>query len=1075
MAQPLTPAQAGVWFALQIDPGTPVYNLAQYLDVHGRVDAAALQEAIHRAERECGAFDVRFGSGPDGPVQELLEPRGRLLRRIDLRGEADPPAAARAWMAADQARPLDLAADELSLDALLQVGEQRWFWYNRCHHILVDGFGGALLTRRVIEIYGALTAGLTAGPTAGSAPLGHLTALAEETAGYLASAQYAQDRDYWTRRFADVPDVVTLTDRPAVGFPAGSSSGFHRETTTLPDGDLAALRRAARAGRTTWTAVLVAAVAAYLHRMTGAEDITLGIPVSARRRPASRTIPGMMANELPLRLRITPDLTVAGLLRQVNAELSALLAHQSYPYEELRRRLRLVGDNRQLFGVSVNILVFGEDLSFAGLPTTAHGLSNGPTKDLAVTVYHDSDGLQLDLDANPALYTPAELAAHRRRLVDLTRALVAAPPDAPVGTLDLLTPVERVHVLRGVDDPRVGRSVVSRFREQAARTPDAVAVSCAGDTLTYAQLGARADALARRLLAAGVRPEEAVAVRHARSTGLAVALLGVLAAGGAYLPLDERAPSARLAAVLAEAGARFLVTDTPADDLPVTSVQVTSLPVTSLPVEGPDVASPVPAAPGHHPDRLAYVMSTSGSTGTPKGVAVTHRNILDLADDRAFATGAHAAVLHHSPLAFDASTYELWVPLLNGGRVVMAPPGELDVPALTRLCREEGVTALWLTSGLFRLVADEAPGTFAAVHEVWTGGDVVPAAMVRRVLDACPDTAVVDGYGPTETTTFVTRHRLDPGSAVPDDVPIGRPLDATRAYVLGTGLAPVPHGVTGELYVAGAGLSRGYLRRAGLTASRFVADPYGLPGDRMYRTGDLVRRGPDGALRFAGRVDDQVKLRGFRIEPGEVETALAAHPRVAQAAVVVREDRPGHRRLVAYVVASPPAPGATEGVDGGADLAGALREHLARLLPEYLVPGACVLLDALPLTGNGKLDRRALPAPELTTAGRAPRTPREELLAGLVGDVLGVPGVTIDDDFFDLGGDSITSLQLAARVRAAGLVLTPQDVFVQRTVAALAGVVIEAEPEVSAPADEPLLALAIDELEELEAQWENAP
>ena len=1064
MAQPLTPAQAGVWFALQIDPGTPVYNLAQYVDVHGPVDAAALQEAIHRAERECGAFDVRFGTGPDGPVQELLEPRGRQLRRVDLRGEADPPAAAREWMAADQARPLDLAADELSLDALLQVGEQRWFWYNRCHHLLVDGFGGALLTRRVIEIYTALTSGSPVGGT----PLGHLTALADETVGYLASAQHAQDRDYWTRRFADVPDVVTLTDRPGAGSFAGSPAGFHRETTTLPDGDLAALRRAARAGRTTWTAVLVAAVAAYLHRMTGAEDITLGIPVSARRRPASRTIPGMMANELPLRLRITPDLTVAGLLRQVNAELSALLAHQSYPSEELRRRLRLVGDDRQLFGVSVNILVFGEDLSFAGLPTTAHGLSNGPTKDLAVTVYHDSDGLQLDLDANPDLYTPAELAAHRRRLVDLTRALVAAPPDAPVGTLDLLTPVERVHVLRGVDDPRAGRSVVSRFREQAGRTPDAVAVSCAGDTLTYAELAARADALARRLMAAGVRPEEVVAVRHARSTGLAVALLGVLAAGGAYLPLDERAPAARFAAVLADAGARFLVTDTTADDLPVTSLSVTGLPVDGAPVDGP-----VPPAPGDHPDRLAYVMSTSGSTGTPKGVAVTHRNILDLADDRAFATGAHAAVLHHSPLAFDASTYELWVPLLTGGRVVMAPPGELDVPALTRLCRDEGVTALWLTSGLFRLVADEAPGTFAAVREVWTGGDVVPAAMVRRVLDACPDTAVVDGYGPTETTTFVTRHRLDPGVPVPDDVPIGRPLDATRAYVLGTGLAPVPDGVTGELYVAGAGLSRGYLRRAGLTASRFVADPYGLPGDRMYRTGDLVRRGPDGALHFAGRADEQVKLRGFRIEPGEVETALAAHPRVAQAAVVVREDRPGHRRLVAYVVPASSAPAL--GPDAGADLAGALREHLARLLPEYLVPSACVLLDALPLTGNGKLDRRALPAPEPATAGRAPRTPREELLAGLVGDVLGVPGVTIDDDFFDLGGDSITSLQLAARVRAAGLVLTPQDVFVQRTVAALAGVVIEAEPEVSAPADEPLLALAIDELEELEAQWENAP
>ncbi|MFJ1823055.1 amino acid adenylation domain-containing protein, partial [Streptomyces sp. NPDC088139] len=448
------------------------------------------------------------------------------------------------------------------------------------------------------------------------------------------------------------------------------------------------------------------------------------------------------------------------------------------------------------------------------------------------------------------------------------------------------------------------------------------------------------------------------------------------------------------------------------------------------PVTGGGGDSSDPLVPVH-PDQPVYAMFTSGSTGVPKGVAVTHRNVADLAAQTMYANGNHARVLFHSAMAFDASTYEMWVPWLSGGTLVVAPAGHLAPADYHRLLAEHRITALWLTAGLFRVMAEEVPEAFAGVREVWAGGDVVPPEAVRRVMDHCPDVTVVNGYGPTETTTFATTHRIHRPLDYAGALPIGEPLDNHRLYVLDEGLRLVPPGTPGELYIAGAGVAQGYLDHPALTADRFVADPYGPSGTRMYRTGDLVRWSPEGSLEYLGRADQQVKLRGFRIEPGEIETVLVGRPGVGQATVVVREDRPGDKRLVAYLVAAE---------EGARIEPGDVQRQVSGLLPDYMIPSAFVVLDEIPLTVNGKVDRRALPAPQFSneTTGRAPRTGKEEVLCGLFAEILGLPSVTIDDHFFNLGGHSLLATRLVGRIRTVlGVELSVATLFENPIVATL--------------------------------------
>ncbi|MFE9425690.1 non-ribosomal peptide synthase/polyketide synthase [Kitasatospora sp. NPDC006697] len=1031
---PLTAAQSGVWFAQQLDPASPAHRIAHCLEFHGPVDAALFVRAVRQLLSETGQLRLRFVLDGDEPRQYAgpLDERG--LQVVDVTRAADPWAAVQEWIRADLARPLDLLRDPAVAQVVFPAGPDRLYWYQRAHHLVADGYVGAQTAARVGEIYTALTEGRPTGT-----PLAPFGPLVEADLAYRGSEQHAADRRYWTELLADRPEPVGPAGRTA---PAAHHALRHG--TDLAPAAADRLRAAARGLRSSLPVLLTAATALYLNRLTGAEDLVLGLPVTGRATKLRRETLAMQSNVLPIRLTVRPDATLADLVRRTSATMREALRHQLYRHEELRRDLGLLGpDAGRLVGPLVNVMAFdgiGAAARFGELTASSTNFAHGVVDDLSFVLLDGGPGggLRVLLEGNPALYTEAELAEHAARFTRLLDELAEGAIDAgaPLGRVELLEPELRERLLAEWQPPAVaaapGGVLPELFEAQVARTPEAVAVTFGSgeEALTYRELNARANRLARLLVERGVGPESLVAVAMPRCAELVVALVAVLKAGGAYLPVDPDYPADRIAYMLADAR-------------PVLTVGLDGGPG-DLAVDRPgllEAYSDADLGVAIDPAHPAYVIYTSGSTGRPKGVVVAHAQVARLfsATDQWFGFGASDVWTWFHSFAFDFSVWELWGALLFGGRLVVVPTLVSRSPAeFLELLVRERVTVLNQTpSAFYQLMHADAraaelaesgelgdPGRRLALRVVVFGGEALDLSRLgswyrRHAADA---PRLVNMYGITETTVHVSYRALEP--ALDSGSLIGGAIPDLRVYVLDGALRPCPPGVAGELYVAGAGLARGYLGRPELTASRFPADPYGEPGTRMYRTGDVVHWTADGELEFVGRADDQVKIRGFRIELGEVEGALLAHPAVGQAAVVVREDR-----LVGYVVA-----------EGAVDPA-QLRAHAGTMLPEYMVPSAVVLLDALPLTVNGKLDRRALPDPEFSSAAgyRAPATVREELLCAAFAEVLGRAAVGVDDNFFELGGHSLLATRLASRVRTVlGMELPIRLLFEAPTVAALA-------------------------------------
>ncbi|WP_168701931.1 amino acid adenylation domain-containing protein [Gordonia paraffinivorans] len=1019
---PLSAAQRGIWFAQHVAGDLPI-SVAQYVEIDGPLDTEMLEEAARTTGLEFGSGYLRLVV-VDGEPRQYVDPTlSAPVATVDLRHHDDPVVTAHRLMTEDYTRPLDLLDDDLMVSIVYRVGDERWFWYLRAHHIALDGFGAVTMVRRITELYNAGVRGEEAPPCRAS----DLADIIAQDTSYPGSARYENDRKYWSEHLEGAPPVVSLAGR--MGKPT-----LHPilVSTPLPEETARLLEEASHDGGV--TPVIVAAFAAYLARMTGSGEVLLSLPVSGRHSAVLRRSGGMVANVVPLRIPVAGR-TLDEVVTATKGELLSALRRQRYRQEDIFRDMGISRDEASSFGPAVNLMLVDSEVVFGDVAGRLHVLTSGPTSDLFVNIYPGAgpDSTHIDFQGNPNIYTRDELAGHHRRFLRFLHEFLGGSPDSQVGLLDLLTEEERAELLpvRGAEGvpPHLLPDILAA---SARRHADRPAVVAEDHRWTYAELDAISSRLARRLIAAGCGPDTSVAILLRRSGWTVAVAWAVAKSGAAIVQVDPDYPRKRIEHIVADSGADVAVTTGEfADRLPE-SVTTILLDDGADPLDDGSVA-PWEAEPigdadrirPLRPDNVAYMTYTSGSTGVPKGVQVTHRGLANLIADRTAVYGLDEAsrVSYALSPSFDASMEQFLTCFANGAALVVVPPAVIGGDRLTTLLADERVTHLTLTPSMLATVD---PEPLTELRVVVVGGDKTAPNIVERWTRRA---RMLNEYGPTEATITAASGVIEPGG----DLTVGLPVRGAAMMILDPALQPVPVGTAGELYIAGPGLARGYCHLFAQTAARFVADPHGAPGERMYRTGDLARwvsRDDGLSLELLGRTDFQVKIRGYRIEPGEIDAALVGHDDVEASVTVPVRNNAGATVLASYVV---PAEGRRIEV-------GEIIRHARETLPPHLVPAVITPLESLPLNAFGKVDRKALPAPVFASArtGRPPSTPTEYQLAQLFSEVLGVRSVGAEDSFFVLGGDSISSIELVARAKAAGLAFTTQDVFECKTVAELA-------------------------------------
>jgi amino acid adenylation domain-containing protein len=1013
---PLSFAQRRLWYFEQLEPGAPLYHIPAALRATGPLDAARLERAFAAVERRQEALRTVIAAPGGDPLQIVLPPCPFSLPVADLTAlpVEEREARARALAAEEGLRPFDLEGGPLWRASLVRLGAEEHLVLLTLHHIVSDGWSMGVLLREVAAVYEDDIAALPDLPV-------QYADWAVWQQRWLSGVSLERGLAAWKQRLAGAPSLLALpTDLPR---PAARTFRGLQHTRSLPAGLADGLQALARREGATLFMVLLAAFQAVLARWSGQRDLIVGTPEAGRDHVDVENLIGFFVNTLPLRGRLAGDPPFRAIVAAARDTVLAAYTHREIPFERLVEELAPERDPGHAPLVQV-VLSLGNTprvpLAFGGVTLAPVDGATATTAkfDLLVAVQEAPDGLGMVWEASADLFDPGSIAGWAHRL-EVLLAGVVRDPDLPLADLPLLDAAETALLLTGWSGAAHASppafTIPELFAGQVARHPEATAVVAPSGELTYAELAAQSRRLAGRLRASGVGLETPVALRMERSADLLVAALAVLEAGGVAVPLDPAWPAERQSFILADTGVEWILSD-------------------GLEIQPASLRQREAGGGGRLlPDHLAAILHTSGSTGQPKGVGVTHRGVSRLVRDVRWARLQGETFLLHSPFTFDASTLEIWGPLLNGGRVVLAPPGPLSPGDLGKLIEHHGVTSVWMTAALFDQCVDEHLDGLRPLRQLLAGGDVLSPSHSERLLAALPALDLINGYGPTENTTFTTTHALRGPQRIAGSIPIGRPIGGTFVRVLDPEMRLAAPGSPGELCAGGAGLTRGYLGRPDLTAERFIPDPFAAePGTRLYRTGDLVRWRLDGSLEFLGRLDRQVKVRGFRIEPGEIEAVLAASPGVAEAVVVALTD--GEFRLAAFVV---PAPGAEP-------TPAALRELLRARLPGYMVPSTITVLDKLPLTSNDKVDRHALerlrPA-EAEPSHILPRDPVEEMVASVWADVLGiaVERIGLRDDFFALGGHSLLATRIVSRLRqASGVEVRLREVLERPTVEALA-------------------------------------
>ncbi|MFD3743314.1 amino acid adenylation domain-containing protein [Nocardia sp. NPDC058633] len=1026
----LTSIQKELWLAHELSD-TP-NNCIVYVDIRAELELGRFVDALHRVFAESESLAVNFVHDADGPMQVQREIGDWAPTSLDLTDRDDPESAALEFMSRERERGFDLELDPLLRVALLKIGAEQYLLSMCFHHIIMDGVGVATWAQRVLDVYCASVCETPVAP----AGFVSIDDVLDSDRSYRRDQQ-SVDRAYWSRQIPAEIDPLRLPGNAE----NGAKPGRVGCTRSVSGAELEDLLGAAESIGVRLPYLLMSVAAAAIARHSARDEFCVQMPVSNQMAIARRT-PCQLSDTVPLLVNSSRSLSLGELAERIRDSVSSAKDHLRYGMSNIRRDLKLSDAQAVALGPVVNIMSFFGALRMVGGAADLQLFSAGSSGDLSIVFYYErqaSRGGYLRLEGDAQLYTEDDLHGY---LASIARYLeqAVADPAAPIGAVDLLG-AERARVLGMWNDTAVAvepeATLLGLFEDRVFQVPESVAVVSGGVEVSYHELDRRAEQVARTLISHGVRPDSVVAVALPRSVELIVAIVAVVKAGGAFLPIDPTYPPERLAFVLGDAAPVAVLTD---------CATSRTLPDSGVPRILLEEAEATPTGPARtvtpRPDNLAYLIYTSGSTGIPKGVAVTQGNVasLFLSTAQWCEFGADDVWAWCHSAAFDFSVWEIWGALLHGGRVVVVPWDVVRTPAqLWELVIDAGVTILNQTPSAFHALAEaRAVGGNAdsALRTVVFGGEALDPAHLRSwySADGGEGPTLVNMYGITETTVHVTKLELVAAQDTRGGSPIGTPLGNMRVFVLDSGLAPVPVGTAGELYVAGAQLARGYRNRAGLTAARFVADPFDASGGgRLYRTGDVVRWTAKGVLEFVGRADDQIKLRGFRVEPGEVATVLARHPAVSRAVVVAR-DIDGGKQLLGYVVTD-------RGADGAVALGREVRRFAAERLPEFMVPAVVTVIDSVPLTANGKLDRAALPDPSMVSSSRyrAPRGDREPVLAGLFGEVLGRDRVGADDSFFELGGHSLSATHLISRIRAVlGIEVPIRTVFDAPTVARLA-------------------------------------